>query len=277
MTTIHIQGEEGSFHHEAARILFGTNVTIVPQPTFRKVFEGVSDTEHGLVAIENSLYGGINEVYDLLESHGFSIFAETELHIHQNLNTLPGAIPENIKEIHSHPVALAQCVDYLEEAFPHAEKIEVEDTAGAVREIVERGDPTIAAIAGITAAELYGATVLARSIEDNPINFTRFIGITKHPKRALTELATPTTPHKASIVLTTPHVPGALYEALGVFVSYQANLTKLHSRPLVGEKWQYRFYIDLETTPDELNDIVRDLEENGNTITILGTYATHPM
>ena len=271
MQKILIQGELGSFHHEAAMKLFGPDIEITPCASFHAVFSEVDDHNLGLVAIENSLYGSINEVYDLLEKSDAEIFAETELSIHQNLIALPGATMADIKEVYSHPVALAQCENYLADQLPSAEKVEYEDTAAAVRHIVEQNNPSLAAIASRAAAELYQTQLLAKQIEDNPVNFTRFVALSKTAEihRHLVRQAPA---GKVSIILTTNHQPGALYEALGIFVLHQVNLTKLQSRPVIGEKWRYRFYLDLETTHEQVKEIIADLELIGNDVVLLGTY-----
>lgn len=271
MQQILIQGELGSFHHEAAMKLFGPTIEIVPCPSFHQVFASLNNQNLGLVAIENSLYGSINEVYDLLEKSDAQIFAETELSIHQNLITLPGVTASDITEVYSHPVALAQCENYLAQNLPNAEKVEFEDTAAAVRHITEQNNPNLAAIASRAAAELYQAHILDDQIEDNPVNFTRFVALSKTPETHR-QLVNGTPAGKASIILTTNHQPGALYEALGIFVSHQVNLTKLQSRPVIGEKWRYRFYLDLETMPDQVPELVADLGLIGNDVALLGTY-----
>lgn len=270
MQKILIQGELGSFHHEAAVRLFGRDIEIIPCSSFNNVFTGLDNDTIGLVAIENSLYGSINEVYDLLEKSGARIFAETELSIHQNLIALPGATLKGIREVYSHPVALAQCENYLAKQLPNAEKVEYEDTAAAVRHITEQDNLTLAAIASRAAAELYEIQILDSGIEDNPVNFTRFVAITKNLE--LAQSAKIEKCNKSSIILTTNHRPGALYEALGIFVSHQVNLTKLQSRPIIGEKWHYRFYLDFEANENEIMRVVSDLESLDNKVVFLGNY-----
>ncbi|HMQ96786.1 MAG TPA: prephenate dehydratase domain-containing protein [Candidatus Nanoperiomorbaceae bacterium] len=271
MQKILIQGELGSFHHEAAIKLFGSDIEIIPCSSFTSVFAQIDNDILGLVAIENSLYGSINEVYDLLEKSDAKIIAETELSIHQNLITLPGAALADIREVYSHPVALAQCENYLANNLPHAEKVEFEDTAAAVRHITERNDPSLAAIASRAAAELYNTQILAPQIEDNPVNFTRFVALSKAPERHRALVQQPQA-GKSSITLITGHQPGALYEALGVFVSHQVNLTKLQSRPIIGEKWHYRFYLDFEASEDETELVISDLKSLDNNVVFLGNY-----
>jgi len=272
MLKILIQGELGSFHHQAAEQLFGQDIEIIPCATFAQVFSGLDDETIGLSAIENSLYGSINEVYDLLEKSGAEIFAETELSIHQNLIGLPNSDIKEIKEIYSHFAALAQCENYLEKNFQQAKKIEFEDTAAAVRHIVELQDPTKAAIAGVQTLNLFDVKMLAESIEDNPVNFTRFVALAKGKAKSLIpEQDLPQT-GKSSLILTTGHQPGALYEALGIFVAHQLNLTKLQSRPIIGEKWHYKFYIDFLGNSEEAKAVTEDLRDAGNDVYLLGSY-----
>jgi len=272
MLKILIQGELGSFHHQAAELLFGHDIEIIPCATFAQLFAGLDDTTIGLSAIENSLYGSINEVYDLLEKSGAQIFAETELIIHQNLIGLPDANIEGIKEIYSHFAALAQCENYLEKNFPNAKKVEFEDTAAAVRYIAAEKDPTKAAIAGVQTLNLFDVKMLAESIEDNPVNFTRFVALARKDARDLIPKTDLPTNGKSSLILTTGHQPGALYEALGIFVAHQLNLTKLQSRPIIGEKWRYKFYIDFLGNAGEAENVVEDLQEAGNEVYLLGSY-----
>ncbi len=274
MQKILVQGELGSFHHEAAMKLFGSDVEIIPCPSFANVFSRLEKNKTGLalVAIENSLYGTINEVADGLEATPeIKIFAEIELSIHQNLITLPGVAASGIRKVYSHFAALAQCEKYLEDNFPQVEKIEYEDTAAAVRYIVEQNDPTLAAIAGRSAADLYDVQILAPQIEDNAVNFTKFAALSRSPDRDR-ELVRQPLAGKSSIILTTGHQPGALYEALGVFVSHKINLTKLQSRPIPGEKWHYRFYLDFEADADETMQIIKGLESLDNNVVFLGNY-----
>lgn len=270
MLKVLIQGEAGSFHHQAAEQLFGDDIEIVPCATFSELFSRLDQDDQtvGLSAIENSLYGSINEVHDLLEKSGAQIFAETELVIHQNLIGLPGADVKKIKEVYSHPVALAQCENYLNKYLPSAEKIEFEDTAAAVRHVAELKDPTKAAIAGIQTLKLFDVKMLADSIEDSSVNYTRFVALTKSkpPRQNISQVG------KSSLILITGHHAGALYEALGVFVAHQLNMTKLQSRPIIGEKWRYKFYIDFLGDAKAAKDVVDELRATGNEVWLLGSY-----
>lgn len=264
---IAIQGEQGSFHHQVAKTWFGNDVQILPAETFSDVFGILNrhETTKAIVAIENSLYGSINEVYDLIESHHYAIVGEVYLRIEQQLIALPGAKPTDITHIYSHPVALAQCENYLDVHFPNAERIEHHDTAGSVEFIKNTDDTSMAAIAGRVAADLYSLPILAENIEDNKANYTRFLVLDADP-------APNTDTDKASLVVQTDHKPGALAKVLTTFADAGVNLTKLQSRPIIGKVWQYRFYIDVETSGDKLRALMREIEKNGTAVTVLGEY-----
>lgn len=267
LVQVAIQGQSGSFHHQVATQWFGKDVQILPAETFDEVFGMLNrhETTKAIVAIENSLYGSINEVYDLIESHRYPIVGEVYLRIEQQLIALPNAKPEDITHIYSHPVALAQCEHYLDTHFPNAERIEHHDTAASVEFIKNKNDVSMAAIAGQVAASLYGLPILAKNIEDNKANYTRFLILDASPS-ALTDT------NKASLVVQTDHTPGALAGVLMTFANAGVNLSKLQSRPIIGKVWQYRFYIDVETSGKKLYSLMRAIEQNGTSVTLLGEY-----
>lgn len=263
-----IQGEIGSFHDAATRQFFGdTLLEIAPQPTFRAVFDSLASgqTDLGIVAVENSLYGSIHETYDQLIRHNFAIIGEIQLHIHQNLIVKPGTSIGNITEALSHPAALDQCRDWLADNLPQAKISSIYDTAGAVALVAQSDNNSLAAVAGKQAATLHGMQVLAPNIEDEPDNITRFIVVSPQPK---------TTPraNKASLILVTDHRPGALYKALGIFEQNQANLTKLESRPVRGQPFRYQFIVDVLANQEALITIDHQLEQLGFSTTLLGHY-----
>jgi prephenate dehydratase len=262
-----IQGEQGSFHHQVAKGWFGDDVQILPAETFDDVFGMLNrhETTKAIVAIENSLYGSINDVYDLIESHRYPIVGEVYLRIEQQLISLPNVKPNDITHIYSHPVALAQCEHYLDMHFPNAERIEHHDTAASVEFIKNKSDKSMAAIAGRVAAELHDLPILAENIEDNKANYTRFLVLDASNQPANNS-------NKASLVVQTNHRPGALAHVLTVFADAGVNLTKLQSRPIIGKVWQYRFYIDVETSGEKLHSLMRQIEENGATVAVLGEY-----
>lgn len=266
--TVAIQGDQASFHDIAATQLFGEGRRVYCDSfasTFQVVGDGKADV--ALCAIENSLYGSINEVYDLLLVHNLRITGEIFLRIEQCLIGLPGAKTKDIKKVYSHPVALAQCEAYLDTKLAQVEREEYHDTAASVALIKELNDPSIAAIASREAAELHGLTVLAPSIETNKENYTRFVSLGK------TEPAGPK--DKTSLVLELGHEPGTLYAFLGVFARRSINLSKLQSRPIVGKAWHYIFYVDIEAGSDQplFQEALAELESLDCTPTVLGSYA----
>lgn len=263
-----IQGELGSFHHLAAMTYFGKNVEIIACNTFKEVFDCIKNKQcqKAVIAIENSLFGSINEVYDLLLKYRYPIIAEIPMRIQQSLIGLGNCNLNNITHIYSHPVALAQCSEYLDKYLPKAERIESHDTAGSVKYVFDLNNPNYVAIAGNLAAEIYKLKVIKSSIENHNSNFTRFLVLSNksvnNPKA-----------NKVSLVLQTSHKPGALYEALGVFANAGINLTKLQSRPIVGKVWKYRFYIDALSTPDNVDKCLKILEKQKCQVIVLGFFA----
>lgn len=264
---IAIQGQPASFHHSVAERFFGQDIDLVCCTTFRDVFLRVQSGEaaYGVAGIENSLYGSISEAYDLLLEYRFPIVGEAIEHVHQQLIGLNGANPEAITTVYSQVMALNQCRGWLSAHLPNAELVEHSDTADAVRHIVALGDPTAAAIASRRAAEYYGGSILAADIEDEKTNLTRFV-IVQPDGQPVADA------NKATLVLTTSHQPGALYEALGVFNRHQVNLTRLESRPIRGERFRYQFFVDACCTAPTLQQISDELTAQDCAVTVLGQY-----
>ena len=267
MKKIAIQGQAGSFHHVAACSVYGEDMAIVACDTFKSVFttlhQGQADA--AIVAIENSLYGSINEVYDLLLEYPFAIVGEVEEKIHQCLITLPGVHISDITAVHSHPVALSQCTNFLDQKLPQATRYERYDTAESVTYIKRLQDPKHAAIASSASARMHNLPIAKSNIQNHQSNSTRFFVID-------TKKNNYSGSNKASLVIETTHTPGALYEALGVFKSYNANLTKLQSRPIQSTVWRYMFYVDIETTPQNMPKIIDSLQAKGCKTILLGMY-----
>jgi len=266
---IAIQGVEGSFHHQAAKNFFDAGISLSPSETFRGVFDMVhaKKADFGMVAVENSLYGSIAGTLDLLETHAKTIvvIGETSLHVRQQLIGLPGARLNDIKAIYSHPVALAQCETFFNETLPNAKRIEYHDTAAAVDFVKKQNNPHNVAVAGTIAAEHYGLRVLVPNIEDNTANHTRFLALARRPQSV-------TLPNKLSLIITTNHTPGALSSVLSGIAFEGANLTKLESRPIIGSPWQYKFYVDIETTPELLERCLTIIRQTGANVIELGRY-----
>lgn len=242
----------------------------MPCESFELVFAAVEDhaVDYGLIAIENSVAGSIHHNYDLLLQHSLTIVGEHHLRVQHCLIALPGVALTQIRKVISHPQALAQCGNYLRSLRVQTEV--VYDTAGSVKMVKAQGDETLAAIASRRAAEVYGMNILAEGIEDDPANFTRFLAITHEP-------APPGSDAKTSIVFTLRNTPGALFKALSVFALRDIDLTKIESRPLVGQPWEYQFYIDIAGSTAEAT-VTRALEHLGEyalTLRVLGSYPRH--
>ena len=245
MKRVAIQGGAGAYHEIAARNYFlDDEVTIVPCLTFRDIFlEAKKDPNLiGIMAIENTIAGGLLPNHDLLKLNDLWIVGECKLHISHCLAALPGDKLEDIKEVTSHPMALMQCDDFLD-TMPWVKVVEHEDTALAAKEISENNLHGVAAICSSYAAELYNLNVLASGIETNKRNFTRFL-IMAH-EHMLPELQKNNNINKSSLVFVLPHDEGSLSRVLSVLSFYGINLTRIQSLPIIGREWEYQFYIDL--------------------------------
>jgi prephenate dehydratase len=238
---IAIQGELGSFSHEAARKLVPEGL-IVPFSLSADAFQAVDGgaVEAAVIPIENSLAGSVSEHFDLLLSHNLRIERETLLRIRHNLIALPGVAAAEIENIFSHPVALAQCRRFLA-AHPAMKAYASYDTAGSVKQLVESSDRRAAAIASEAASRCYGAAILQAGIEDNPENFTRFFLV-----RRAAEAITDPDSNKISLAFSVENRPGSLVAALAELAVLGTNLTKIESRPVHGKPWEYIFYVDCQ-------------------------------
>ncbi|MDD3787141.1 MAG: prephenate dehydratase [Petrimonas sp.] len=245
MKKIAIQGGLGAYHEIAARDYFeGEELEIVPCLTFRDIFaEAKKDPSLiGVMAIENTIAGGLLQNHDLLKMNDLQIAGEYKLRISHSLAVLPRQSPEDIREVMSHPMALMQCEEYLD-TLPDIKIVEHEDTALAAKEIRDRGLKGTAAICSSLAAEIYGLEVLASEIETNKRNFTRFLILAQGD--TLKELQKNNHISKSSLVFVLPHKEGSLSQVLSVLSFYGINLTRIQSLPIVGREWEYQFYIDL--------------------------------
>ena len=261
------QGEPGAYTEEAAFRFFGKSTKGVPYESLDEVFEAVEngDVPFAMVPVENSLEGSITRAYDLLPDSPLMVCGETEMRISHCLVAVEGATLDSIKTVHSHPQALGQCRSFLNHL--DCELIPSSDTAGSVRMIKEQGLTDRAAVASEQAAEIYGMKIIAREIEDNPHNFTRFFILSK-------EDSPPTGDDKTSIVFSLKHKPGALYDCLREFASREINLTKLESRPTRHQPWEYNFYMDFSGHREEqgIKEALKALEEHAVYVRILGSY-----
>ena len=245
MKKVAIQGVSGAFHEIAARQYFeGEEIEILPCITFKDLFKALAadDSLLGIIAIENTIAGSLLQNHNLLRESGCMIVGEHKLRIEHNLVALPGQRIEDIQEVYSHPIALMQCEDFIDE-HRHMKAIESEDTALSAKEIADNKIPGRAAICSSLAAEKYGLEVIARGIETNKRNFTRFLMIAE-PTLA-EEMTNGTLLNKSSLVFTLPHEEGSLAKVLSILSFYHVNLTKIQSLPIIGREWEYQFYINL--------------------------------
>lgn len=264
---IAIQGYAGSFHQVAALQYFGNETTIVPCATFRELIKlaaNKKETHGGIMAIENSIAGSILPNYILLQKSNLHIVGEVYLRIEQNLLVYPGVRLNDIKEVHSHPMALLQCVDFLEQ---HNWKlIETEDTALSAQQIHKKRSPHIAGIASKLAADLFDLEILASNIHTQKNNYTRFLVLQKDNVEV--EQA-----DKASINFQTNHTKGSLAKVLSKVSEEGINLSKLQSMPIAGTNFKYSFHADLEfENINQLNKALKSIEPLTENVKILGIY-----
>ena len=277
MTRIAIQGEPGSFSHEAATRLsveMGEDARIVPFSLSAEAFGALvrGDVDAAVIPIENSLAGSVTEHFDLMLSHDVAIERETLLRIRHNLIGISGASLKEIDRVFSHPVALAQCRRFLAE-HPQMESFAFYDTAGSVKQLVELRDRHAAAIASAEAASYYGAQIMVADIEDNPENYTRFFYL----RRAADALASPHA-NKLSLAFTVENRVGTLVAALSELAKEGTNLTKIESRPVHGQPWEYIFYVDCQLhSPEDGTRAIQALRSHCSMVKELGRYieATH--
>jgi prephenate dehydratase len=273
MTRVSFQGIAGAYSEEAIRQYYGPEVESVPCRTFTEVFVAVEDgsADYGMLPIENSLAGSVIQSYELLMEHDLRVRAEVILRVRHRLIAPPGTEITDIKRVKSHPQALAQCERYL--ARRGLEAVPNFDTAGSARHLAQNPEPETGAIAGALAAELYGLEILDDGIEDLPFNYTRFfvLGLDDPPRAQRS---------KTSLIFTTRHHPGALYDSLGEFAKRGINLTKIESRPRRNRPWQYLFYLDFEGhwQDPECEAALMALLRRSSFVKLLGSYpgATTP-
>jgi len=267
MVKVAFQGERGAFSQDAAIELFAEDIDFLPCARLRDVFQAVleDNVSFGVVPVENSQAGSINDTYDLLLTYPLNIFAEVILRISHCLMALPGEKLADITTIYSHPQALAQCEEFLSKL--KVEIVPSYDTAGSAKMIKEGGLKGCAAIASRRAADIYGLEVLAEKIETNINNYTKFFAISK-------QKAKPKQKNKTSLVFAAKHVPGALYRILGIFATRNINLTKLESRPSRSKPWEYVFYVDFEGHLDGevYQEAIKELQREATFVKILGSY-----
>lgn len=261
-------GEPGTYSHKACLQYFGSKVAAVSKPTFRSVFDAVKagEVNFGVIPLENSLAGSIHANYDLLLEYDLSIVGELTLRIIHHLIGHPGSKLADIKRVLSPAQAFQQCGRYLE-SHGSWELIPVKDTASAVKAVKEGSNSNDAAIGSRESAEIYKMNVLAEGIETDPRNYTRFVivgneSLKKGPYQ------------KSSLIFSTGHQPGSLFEVLKIFAEKNINLVKLESRPIHGKPWEYMFYADVEADAEAetFKPILNRLIERTDFLKILGSY-----
>ena len=267
-----IQGIKGSFHHAVAQSYYGKGLSLLECETFdasvKALLENTAD--QAVMAIENSIAGSIIPNYALIDQNDLQIVGEYSLSIHHNLMALPGQTLTDLKEVHSHPMALLQCKDFFK-AHPHIRLVEAEDTADEARRIAENAISGIAAIASEQAAALYGLSILAPSIQTIKNNITRFVIVQK--KGILVDQKNI---NKAALKFTLDHQRGSLAAVLNVMSDCQLNLTKIQSLPVIEIPGKYAFFVDVTFDEFEFYDKARKLITiMASQFKILGEYAQH--
>ena len=264
-----IQGYEGSFHQVAANFFFGKGVPVIPCDTFRDLVKMAADptlSAGGIMAIENSIAGSILPNYNLLQKSKLVVVGEVYLSISQNLLANKGVQLSDIREVHSHPMAILQCLDFLEKNT--WKLVETEDTALSARHIAQHHHKHAAAIASKLAAELYGLQIVSPDIHTMKNNVTRFLVLaTKKNQSPIPDA------NKASVYFQTDHSKGILAKVLTDIAAHEVNLSKLQSMPIQGSNFKYGFYADLEfEKPAHLQKVLEQLNTQTNNLKIFGIY-----
>lgn len=262
------QGERGAFSDEAVILHFGADTESVPFRTFADVFRAVASgqVDLGLVPVENSIAGGINEVYDLMRRYDLYVRGERVLPVRHCLLALPGQSLAEIRRVYSHPAALEQCEGWLREAG--VEAVAQYDTAGSARLVAEQQLRGVGAVASHRAAEIYGLAVLAEDIQDVKDNYTRFVVLGRDPAPRQEG------PSKTALVMSTAHTPGALYRCLGALANRGINVLHLESRPARNRPWEYVFYLDLDGHRDDpvVAEALAEMAAHTGFLKVLGSF-----
>ncbi len=268
MKRIAVQGIAGSFHEDAAQKYFDDEVEIVECKTFTTVCELIDadKVDFAVMAIENSIAGSLLNNYQLIRDYHLRIIGEIYLHISMNLLVNSGVKAADIEHIHSHPIALRQCMEYIEQFYPNAELHEKLDTAASSKMVAKEKLMNAASIGNLRSAELYGLEVLETGIETNKKNYTRFLILSKH--------GNPTQgSNKASVCFEVGHFHGALAAVLNTFAENEINLTKIQSVPIIGKPNEYNFHVDIEWEKSKNYDkAIHQVLKSASSLSILGEY-----
>jgi prephenate dehydratase len=267
---VSIQGYEGSFHQVAAQQFFGKDVSVITCATFREVIRVASsrkESDGGVMAIENSIAGSILPNYNLLQKSKLMVVGEIYLQIEQHLLVNPGVQLEDIREVHSHPMALLQCIDFLEK-HPGWKLVETEDTALSAKHLHQHHSKHTAAIASSLAADLFGLDILAPSIQTMKNNYTRFLILQREDNAMVVS-----NPNKASVNFHTDHSRGSLARVLTKIADGGINLSKLQSFPIPGTEWEYSFHADMEFEDmEQFQRVIEAMRPITVELQIYGTY-----
>ncbi len=266
---IAIQGIKGSFHHEVAQLYFNDKTEVVECMSFDGTVNSLlkGDTDHIVMALENSIAGSIIPNYALIDNHNLSIIGEHYLDIQHNLLALKGQSISDIKEVHSHPMALLQCKVFFKD-YPQIKLVEAKDTADVAKQVSEQNIKGIAAIASKKAAELYGLNIVVESIQTIKHNETRFV-IVKRENHEIERKGQ----NKASLKFELDHKRGSLATILNVLSDCKLNLTKIQSLPKIETPWKYAFFVDVTFEDykdyEKATSIMKLMAEN---FKVLGEY-----
>lgn len=261
------QGEPGAYSEQAIREHFGAQATSLPCRTFGEIFEAIQNgrATHGMLPVENSLAGTVIPAYDQLVDHDLHVQAEVVVRVEHCLMAPEGTKLEDVKQAWSHYQALGQCEQTLRRM--NIEPVTYYDTAGSARDLAANPEPNTAAIASALAAETYGLNILVHNLEDTDFNFTRFfvLGYDVPPRQD---------PSKTSIILTTRHEPGALFQVLSELANRGINMTKIESRPRRNRPWHYLFYVDFEghSEDDNVQEALLGILHQSSFLKVLGSY-----
>ncbi|WP_158210691.1 prephenate dehydratase [Myroides phaeus] len=256
MKSVVIQGIKGSFHHEAVNRFFKEEaVEIVDSPTFNSLVKQVVNEQanYGMMAIENSIAGSILPNYSLMTKNDLYIWGEVKLPIKHNLLALEGQSLADISEVRTHPMALLQCENFLDQ-YETWKRLAMDDTATCARNIKNNQYKGVASIGSMLAAEMYGLEVLAENIHDVYDNYTRFYLLSKQPKQVEGF-------NKASLYFYTDHQKGSLNRVLEIFASHDLNLSKIQSVPLTGSVFQYSFHANVVLVNNDYEKYYQALEK----------------
>lgn len=262
-----IQGTRASFHEEAAFKFFGTDIETIECDSFKRTCDVLKQkhADYVVMAIENSIAGSLLPNYTLLREYNFPIVGEVYLAIQLHLLALPGVKFEDIKYVTSHPIAIRQCSDFLDD-FPGLQVIESSDTAACAKKIREENLTDTVAIANNLAAELYGLEVMERRIESNKKNYTRFLILTNKANESATY-------NKASLSFQVGNSVGSLAQVLNILSEHNINLSKIQSMPVLGKRNEYNFYVDIEwKNQSDYDAAIRKVLKHTVNFTIMGEY-----